>query len=104
MGPSIGSGDQLITIKEKHGAEIRSESLSQDGSHWWIRISSGLNFVRDLTEEARICETTEDSSASTGKTRYMEPESDTTLSNEHRQTWCQTWSAKINKAIKWRRR
>ena len=36
----------------KHGVEIGIESLSEDGSHSWIRISDGLNtFVRDLTEK-----------------------------------------------------
>ena len=69
----------------KHCVETRIESSSKDKSHSWIRISTGVNkFVRDLTEKARICENNEDTLASTGETRYMELESDTKLSNEHK--------------------
>ena len=42
------------TIKESWGIEVRINFLSRDGSHSWVRISSGLNrFVRDLTEKAQ---------------------------------------------------
>ena len=41
---------------------------SMDGSHSWIRISSGLNkFVRDLTEKARIHGDNEHTLAGTGE-------------------------------------
>ena len=40
--------------QRKHGVEIRIDSLPGDVSHFWIRISNGLNkFVRYLTEKAR---------------------------------------------------
>ena len=41
--------------QSKQGIEVRLNSLSDDGSHSWVRISKDLNkFVRDLTEKARI--------------------------------------------------
>ena len=50
----------------KPGVEIGIESLSNDGSQSWIRISNGLSkFVRYLTEKIRIHEDNEDTLAST---------------------------------------
>ena len=50
----------------KPGVEIGINSLSNDGSQSWIRISNGLNkFVRYLTEKIRIHEDNEDTLAST---------------------------------------
>ena len=50
----------------EHGVEIRTESLSKDGCHSWIRISNGLNkIVRILTEKVRIYENNEDNWAAT---------------------------------------
>ena len=48
------SDSGLVTIYQqgKPRVEIRTDSLSGDGSQSWIRISNGLNkFVRDLTDE-----------------------------------------------------
>ena len=42
---------QPVTSKEKHGVEIRIESVNPDNSHSWVRISQGLNnLVTDLID------------------------------------------------------
>ena len=56
-----------------HGVEIRIVSLSEDGSHSLVRISTGLNkFVRDLTEKVRIHEDNENTSGSAGESVAQE--------------------------------
>ena len=69
----------------KPGFEVRIASLSEDGSHSWVRISNGLNkFVKDSTEKTRILGDGEHNSASTGRlvpqdtriVRYSQTEAD----------------------------
>ena len=66
----IGLVLEVTTINHqgKPGVEIRFDSLSNDGTQSWIRISSRLNkFVRDLTEKTRTHGEIENNSASTGQ-------------------------------------
>ena len=38
-------------LQGKHGVEMRIESVNKDNSHWWVRISHGLNkLVTDLLD------------------------------------------------------
>ena len=40
-------------LQDKYGVEIRIESVNEDNSHSWVRISHGLNkLVTDLIDES----------------------------------------------------
>ena len=50
IGPVLGVTNSYL--QGKHGVEIRIESVNNDNSHWWVRISHGLNkLVTDLIDK-----------------------------------------------------
>ena len=56
---------------DRHGIEIKIDSMQKDGSQFWIVNSRCIDkYVTELLEENRLCE---EASSSTGKLIAMEP-------------------------------
>ena len=103
MGPVL----EVVTNyhQGKPRVEIGIESLFNDGSQSWIRISSGLNkFVRHLTDKIRIHEDNEDTLASMVRLHNSRLENCGKLSNKCRQTYLiifSNWYSKSFKNMGW---